>query len=288
VPTPPGGGADILARQIAGLLEPKLKTSVVVENKPGGGGTIGVTLMTQAKPDGYTIGMIWTGPITTTPNTRKVPYTSESYTPLVQVGSSSYVMCVAAGFPAANAKELIEQLRQHPRKYTYGNDGVGGTMHLGAERIFKALGVQARAIAFGGAGETLRAFLGSQIDIYGGSFPAILPYVSSGKAKCLILTSADDNPVVPGASGLKALGLGDLETVLWWGLIAPKGLPADVRDKLTTALLEVAKSPAITKTLKNIGAQPVIRGPAEFRTMIDKETAAFAAVVKEIGLEKNR
>lgn len=288
VPTPPGGGTDILARQIATLLEAKLKTSVVVENKPGGGGTIGVTLISQAKPDGYTLGMIWTGPITTTPNTRSVPYGLDSYTPLVQVGSSSYVLCVAAEFPASNAKEFIEELRKHPRKYTYGNDGVGGTMHLGGERIFKALGIQARPIPFGGAGETVRAFLGNQIDIFGGSFPTILPHVASGKAKCLMLTAVEDNPAVPGASGLKALGIPELETVLWWGMIAPKGLPPDVQTKLTDALLEVARSPQILDVLKNIGAQPVIRGPKEFREMIEKESIAFGAVAKDIGLERDR
>jgi tripartite-type tricarboxylate transporter receptor subunit TctC len=286
VPTPPGGGTDTLARQLAEVMEPILGTKLVVENKPGGGGTVGTTLVSQGRPDGYTLGMIWNGPITTAPHTLQVPYTPESYTPIVQIGSSSYVMCVAPEFPASNAKEFVQALRQAPGKYTYGNDGVGGTMQLAAERIFKALGVKARPVPFGGAGETLRNFLGGHVDIYGGSLPPVLPHVAAGKAKCLLLTSADDNPAVPQASGLKALGIGDLETVLWWGVIGPKGLPRSLVDRLEAVFRKAAESPQIQQALDKIGARPLVRGPQEMAQLIRSESAALGEIAKDLGLER--
>ncbi len=195
-------------------------------------------------------------------------------------------MCVAPEFPASNAKEFIEALRRNPGKYTYGNDGVGGTMQLGAERIFKALGVKARAVPFGGAGETARKFLGGHVDIYGGSLPPILPHVAAGKAKCLLVTSAEDNPSVPQASGLRALGIPELETSLWWGVIGPRGLPQNLIATLEAAFRKAAESPKIKEALAKIGAEPVVRGPQEFATLIDNESTAFGQVAKDLGLER--
>src|ERR1700693_1079252 len=103
VPTPPGGGADTLARLTAQAVEPILHTSVIVENRPGAGGTIGTGFVARATPDGYTLGFAWNGPLTTTPNTTKVSYTRDSYTPIIEIGYASYVMCVAPDFPASNA-----------------------------------------------------------------------------------------------------------------------------------------------------------------------------------------
>jgi len=204
VPSPPGGGTDIAIRLLAELTEPFLKQKLVVVNKPGGGGTVGVSLLTQAKPDGYTLGGVWNSPLTASPHTLQVSYTPEDYLPILQVSSAPYILCAAPDFPANNALELIAELKKNPGKYTYGNDGVGGTMQLAGERIFKALGVKVRPVPFGGAGETAKNFLGGHVTFYGGSIPPIMPHIKAGKAKALLLTSAADNPAVPTASGLRS------------------------------------------------------------------------------------
>ena len=286
VPTPPGGGTDIIARQLAEIVEPILGQKLVIENKPGGGGSVGTALITQARPDGYTLLMNFNGPLTTLPHSLQVPYTTDSYTPIIQVGFGSYVLCTAPDFPASSAKELIAQLKQNPGKYTYGNDGVGNTMQLAAERIFRHFDVKARPVPFGGAGETARNFLGGHVDFYGGSLPPILPHVAAGKAKCLLLTSAADNPAMPGASGLAALGIPQLETVLWWGLIGPKGLPANVVETLEKAFHEAVASPRFKETMEKQGATPVARGSKEMAALIDKEYAALGEVAKAVGLQK--
>jgi tripartite-type tricarboxylate transporter receptor subunit TctC len=286
VPTPPGGGTDIIARQLAEIIEPILGQKLVIENKPGGGGSVGTALITQARPDGYTLLMNFNGPLTTLPHSLQVPYTTDSYTPIIQVGFGSYVLCTAPDFPAANARELIANLKQNPGKYTYGNDGVGNTMQLAAERIFRHFDLKARPVPFGGAGETARNFLGGHVDFYGGSLPPILPHVAAGKAKCLMLTSAADNPAMPGASGLAALGAAELETVLWWGLIGPKGLPANVIDTLDKAFRQAVASPRFKETMEKQGATPVARGSKEMGELIQKEYAALGEVAKAVGLQK--
>jgi tripartite-type tricarboxylate transporter receptor subunit TctC len=286
VPSPPGGGTDIFGRQLAELVEPILGQKLVVENKPGGGGTVGTTLVTQARPDGYTLGMIWNSPLTTSPHSLQVPYTPDSYTPIIQIGSSSYVLCTAPDFPAANGKEFIAHLKQNPGKYTYGNDGVGGTMQLAAERIFGEFGAKVRPVPFGGAGETARNFLGGHVDFYGGSLPPILPHVAAGKAKCLVLTSAANNPALPAASGLADLGAPGAETVLWWGVIGPKGLPADRVQAIEAAFRKAAESPRFKEVQQKQGATAVIRGSDEMAKLIRSEHAALGAVAQSLGLQR--
>ncbi len=286
VPGPPGGGTDLLARQLAEAVRPILGVRVIVENKPGAGGALGITLVTQARPDGYTLGFSHNGPLTSVPNTRQVAYTPASYQPLVQVGYSSYIMCVAPGFPAGDARQLLDTLKKNPGKYTYGTDGVGGTMQLAAEQIFQREGIKAIAVPFGGAGETARNFLGGHVDIYGGSLQAIMPDAAAGKAKCLLLTSKDNNPAAPQASGVAALGMPDASAGLWWGLIGPKDLPKNIAATLVDAFTQAGHTKLVQDALDKINAEPVVRGPEDYRKLIDTESAAFAKVAEAIGLKK--
>jgi tripartite-type tricarboxylate transporter receptor subunit TctC len=284
VATPPGGGADTFARLTAQAVEPILHTSVIVENRPGAGGSIGTAYVARANPDGYTLGFAWNGPLTTTPNTMKVPYTRDSYTPIIEIGYASYVMCVAPDFPANNAKEFIAQLKRNPGKYTYGNDGAGGTMQLAAERIFAHFGIKQVAVPFKGAGETLQNFLGHQVDIYGGSLPPVLPYMKNGTAKCLLLTSGADNAQAPQASGLDAVGAKGLDVGLWYALIGPQRLPSDIVDILYRAYREAAQAPAVLAAMERFGTTPGTRGPKEAKEMIAREYDALHEVAERLGL----
>lgn len=286
VPSPPGGGTDIFARQLAEIAERSLKQKLVVENKPGGGGTVGTTILSNAKPDGYTLAFVWNSPLTTSPHTLPVAYTPDKYEAILSIGYSSYVLCVQPDFPASNAKEMVEVIKAAPGKYTYGNDGVGGTMQLAAERIFKALDLKVRSVPFGGAGETAKNFLGGHVDFYGGSLPPILAHEKAGKAKCLILTSAEGNPSLPQASGLDALGIGREATVLWWALIAPKGVPADRLAILTKAFTEAENDPRFKAAMEQQGAIFAPKDATATDAAIRSELAALGEVAKSIGLAK--
>jgi tripartite-type tricarboxylate transporter receptor subunit TctC len=286
VPAPPGGGTDVFARILGELAEASLKQKVVIENRAGAGGSLGVTQIAAANPDGHTLGFIWNSPLTASPQTLNVSYTPDSYRPLLSIGYSSYVLCAQPTFAANNATEFVDQLKKSNGKLTYGNDGIGGTMQLAAERVFKKLGVKVRAIPFGGAGETAKNFLGAHVDFYGGSLPPIIPHVAAGKAKCLLLTSAKGNATLPQAQGLEAIGLASEETVLWWGMIAPPKVPDGIAGQLEKVFTEAANSDRFKDAMAKQGAVHRVLGGAATDKMIRSELAAMTDVARDAGIQR--
>lgn len=286
IPTAAGGGTDISLRMLAELVEPLLGQKVVVVNKTGGGGTVGMAGIVQAKPDGYTIGGLWNAPLTMTPHMLPAPYKPSDYAAVSLVTWAPTILCVKAAFPANDGKGFIGELKKNPGRYTYGNDGLGGTLHLASERVFSKLGVKARPVPFAGAGETLKAFLGDHIDIYAGSISPILPYVRDKSAKCLMLTSAERNPTVPDAAGLDDLGVPNEATVLWRGIIAPKAVPPDRLAVLQKAFSEAAQSPRFKEFMMKRGEEAKGSSSADFRQLIDIEYAAMGKIMESIGLAK--
>jgi tripartite-type tricarboxylate transporter receptor subunit TctC len=285
VPAPPGGGTDVFARKLAELAEPILKQKIVVENRAGDGGALGTSQVISSRPDGHTLGLVWNGPLTIGPHTRQTTSTPDRYRALLQIGYAPYVLCALPEFPARNAKQLVAYLQANPGKYTYGSDGPGGMMQLAAGRIFSKLDVKVRPVSFAGAGETAINFLGGHVTFYGGSLPPILPHIKAGKAKCLLLTTAGDHPALPEASGLNALGIASEETLLWWGLIAPNGIPPDRLKTLTAAFHRAATDPHFRETMAYQGATFALKdGPAMERA-VREELAALGAVAKAIGLD---
>ena len=284
IPTPPGGGTDGYFRVLAREAEPLLGEPIVILNVPGAGGTIGVGQMVRAQPDGQTVAAVWLGPITVSPNTMKVPYTPNDYIPIVQVSSAPYVLCVHPDFPANDGKGLIEALKKDPDKYTYGNDGLGGPGHLGTARILRAVNASARDVPFKGAGETLQNFLGRHVDIYVGSIPPILPHLQAGKAKCLLVTSAERVPSLPAAASLTDIGIPNEETILWRALIAPKATPPDRIAALESAFEKAANAPASRKFLEDAGEQTVIKKGAALKRYIEAEYEAMAKLAKALNL----
>jgi tripartite-type tricarboxylate transporter receptor subunit TctC len=284
VPTAPGGGTDGYFRVLAKEATPFIKDTIVIINVPGAGGTIGVAQMVHSQPDGQTLAAVWLGPVTVSPNTMKVPYTPNDYIPVIQLTSAPYVFCVHPGFPATEGKSFIEELRKNPDKYTYGDDGIGGPGQLAAERIFRAMKVKARDIPFKGAGETLTAFLGKHIDIYDGSVPPVLQHAQAGRAKCVLLSSADKIAALPSASGLRELGIPDEELILWRGVLAPKGTPPAKIAELEAGFEKAASAPATRKFLDDAGEQLLIRKGAALRQYIDKEYEAIGKLAKALNL----
>lgn len=284
IPAGAGGGTDTSARKLAILLEEKLGTSIAILNVGGGGGSVGASQFMQAKPDGYALFATWNSPLTTVPQVQNVAYSLDSFTPIASTSETAYTLCVKADFPATTGEEFLAELEANPGKYTYGNDGIGGTMQLAAERIFQAKGIDAVAIPFGGAGETLQNFLGGHVDIYGGSISTVLPYVENGEAKCPMVTSAADVPALPGASGLETLGLGDKETLLWRAILGPKGLDQAIVDKLADVIDEAVNDPSYVEFLATKGEVPNVVKGEELGARLQQEYDALAEVSKNLGL----
>ena len=258
VPTAAGGGTDIAFRMLAEIAEGSLGQKVVVSNKVGGGGFIGMSSIVRAKPDGYTLGGLWNAPLTMTPHMQPAPYSPNDYATLTLADSAATIFCTKTDFPANNGKEFI----------------------------FSKVGAKARPVPFGGAGETLKAFLGGHIDIYAGSITPILPYTKDGQAKCLLVTTVKRVDAVPQAASLTDIGVPETQTVLWHGLIAPKGVPADRMAILEKAFREAARSEKFSQYMQSRGIEIEASSAADFRKLIDTEYVAMGEVMKSLGLAK--
>jgi tripartite-type tricarboxylate transporter receptor subunit TctC len=269
------------------LAEPILGVKIVVENKPGASGTIGLSQLARSKPDGHTLAAVWNAPLTIAPHTLNTPYATADFEPVTQTtGGTPLIFCVRPDFPAASGKEFVAYAKNHPDKLTYGTDGVGAMVQLSGERLFRPLGLKLRAVPFGGAAETLKNFLGGHIDIYGGTIPPIEGQLRNNKAKCLITTAAGTVKELPNAASAGELGLSDQATELWRGLIAPKGTPPERLKVLADAFRKAGEHQKFQSYLQKSGEKAVFGSPDQFRSLIVAESAAFAKVVKEIGLER--
>lgn len=284
IPAGAGGGTDTSARKLAILLEEALGQSIAILNVSGGGGSVGATQFMQAKPDGYALFATWNSPLTTVPQVQNVAYSLDSFTPIASTSETAYTLCVMADFPGTTGEDFLAELAANPGKYTYANDGIGGTMQLAAERIFQAKGIDTVAIPFGGAKESLQNFLGGHVDIYGGSISTVLPHVEAGTAVCPVVTSAADVAALPGASGLAALGLADKETLLWRAILGPKDLDPAIVTKLADIIEAAVNDPGYVEFLATKGETPnVVKGDALGQRLQD-EFDGLAAVSKALGL----
>jgi len=289
VPIAPGGGTDVFARMLAEIASPILRQPIVVENRAGASGTIGLQAMLDAPRDGHTISFIWNAPLTSVPHTLGTRYTMDDFEPMFIVGTAPFTICVRPNHPAQNAQDLLTLIRSRPpESVSYGNEGVGGTMHLAAERMFRRLGMQLQAIPFQGASQTLTAFTGGHIDLYGGSVAVVMATARAGNARCLLLTSAANHPAFPQASGLAALGIPEEETTIWWGMIAPRNVPADRVAVLQAAFRQAAASDRFRQLLEAQGVTPGWVEGAAMGTVMRREYDELGRVATAIGLQRPR
>lgn len=287
VPIAAGGGTDVFARMLAELASPILRQPVIVENRAGASGTIGLQAMLDAPRDGHTISFIWNAPLTSVPHTLGTRYTMDDFEPMFIVGTAPFTICVRPNHPAQNAQDLLTLIRSRPpESVSYGNEGVGGTMHLAAERMFRRLNLQLQAIPFQGAAQTLNAFTGGHIDLYGGSVAVVMATARAGNARCLLLTSAADHPAFPQASGLRALGIPEEETTIWWGMIAPRGVPADRIATLQAAFRQAGATDRFRTLLEQQGVTPTWTEGAAMGAVMKREYDELGRVAAAIGLQR--
>lgn len=288
VPIAPGGGTDVFARLLAEIIGTALGQPIVVENRPGASSTIGTQFVAESRADGTTLLFTANAPITAAPHVMATRYTLDQLDPMFIVGHTGFTLCVRQDSPITTAQALIAAMRAAPGRMTYGTDGVGGNMHLAAERLFRALGLEAVMVPFQGAAQTLTAFSGGHIDLYGGSIAVAMPAIRDGRARCLILTQRAEHPEVPTASGLDALGVPNEETLIWWGMLAPRGMAADRRAALMTAFEAAWRSERFQTQLARSGVTPLFRDSAGSAALIAEENEALGRVVRQIGIERQR
>ncbi len=288
VPFPPGGVADLTGRPLALALEKALKGRIVVENRAGAGGGVGMGAVARAKPDGYTILMALSS-ITVIPpadklNGRKSQFELAELAPLALITADPTVLCVAADSPWKNLKDLLDDARRRPGEINYGSSGVYGTLHVAIEMLANAADVKFQHVPFQGAGPAVTALLGGHVQMLASGPSAVIPQVKAGKFR--VLASWGDRRLasLPDVPTLKESGLG-VEFYIWSGVFVPAGVPESIKLLLRQAIRVAVNDPQFKQALDTMSTPLAYLDAPEFASFIEKDAAKMAIVVQKIGKE---
>ena len=287
VPFPPGGGTDLISRTLAAKLTEAWGVQVVADNRPGGGGTIGLGIAAKTPPDGYTIVLGQASNVSVAPGLYgKLPYDSiKDLQPITQVISAPIVIVSHPSFPAKTAKELIAYARAKPGAVTFGSPGNGTIGHLSLEMLKSMAKIDMLHIPYKGASLAITELIGGQITIYGSSMPPALPLISAGKLRALGVTTAKRLTPLPSVPTIAESGVKDYEAVNWYGVMMPAGVSKDMVAKVHTDLVRILKLPDVQERFKGEGGDIVANTPEEFAAFIRKDVPKWSKVVKDSGVK---
>lgn len=282
IPYPPGGSADLLARPISIELAKKLGQTVIIDYKPGAGGTIATGQLARAKPDGYTILMVLAAHAINPNLYPSLPYdTAKDFAPVSLVANLPLLAAAPKAAPFNTIQELIAYAKKNPGKVSYASAGNGNTSHLAVELFKKATGTDMVHIPYKGSGPAVVAMMGNEVDLMFDSISTSLPQVKGGKLKALAVSSAERAKVLPDVPTIEESGVPGFVVNGWYGIIAPGGTPPEVVNALSQAIAEVVKQPAVGEQLADYGYALVGSTPEAFGAHINKELETWARVVKD-------
>ena len=284
VPFPPGGGTDILARTVANKLIAMNNWTVVVDNRPGAGGNIGVDAAAKSAPDGYTLVMGQTSNLTINPSLyAKLPYDPvKDFEPIALVGSSPIAIVVRAESPYRTLADLIAAARAKPDSVSMATSGNGTVAHLSGVRLQKITGTTFVHIPYKGASGALPDIIGGRVDIFLSSVPTVQGQIASGKLRALTVTSLKRSPILPNAPTVAETYKG-FEANTWFGILAPAGTPKPIIATLNAEINKALKDKKVRTTIEAEGGEVLGGTPGDFAAFIKSETAAWGQVVKESG-----
>jgi len=287
VPFPPGGSTDILSRALAQKLSEGLSQPVVIDNRPGAGGSIGSEAAAKAAPDGYTLVMGQLGPLAVSPAIYKnLPYDPvKSFAPVSLMAMVPSVLVVNPQVPAASASDLIAYARANPGKLTYGSAGSGSTSHLTTEYFKLATGTDILHVPYKGVGPMLTDLISGQLSMGINGAPAVMPHVNSGRLRALAVTGSTRLPSLPQIPTLIESGVKGFDASGWYGILAPAGTAREIVMKLNAEIRRIMQTPELRARLDNEGAIPAAGSPEEFAAFIVSEIARWGAVLKRAGIE---
>jgi len=280
VPYAAGGATDLVFRALAASTSKYLGKAVVVVNKPGGAGAVGVTEAMQASPDGYTLVTAIT-PLTILPHQIKTAFTYKDFEPIINVVQDPAMFQVRADSPWKTLREFLDYAKKNPGMITVGNSGAGGGVHLIALAFEKAAGVQFNHIPFAGGGPSVTALLGGHINAVSVSPPEGIPHVKAGKLRIIALFSEKRMADFPDVPTVREQGV-NFSMGQWRGLAAPKGTPPDVIQKLHHAFKQGMEDPAFTKNAADMSVTLAYLGPADFGKLMAADNERYGKLVQEI------
>lgn len=287
---PPGGLADILSRTVALHMSKTLDQQVLVENRPGAGGTIGAGIVAKAAPDGYTILMGALASQSIAPSLfQKLPYDAErDFTPVSKVAEHCLVLVVNPSLPVKNVKALIALAKARPGQLIYGSGGIGSSQHLATEFFNMQAGIKMVHVPYKGSplvmGDLISGQLALSIDIPS----TVLPHIRSGKLRALAVTSLRRWPSISELPTIaEAAALPDFQVIGWFGVVAPAGLPGDVVASLNKEIGRILNLPDVKQQLSDRGVEAASSTPQQFGDLIRSDTIKYAKVIKAAGMKPN-
>ena len=289
VPFPPGGGTDTGARLLAQKLSDKWGQQVIVDNKPGAAGIVGVEIASKAKPDGYTIVMGNIGTQAINPSLyKKLPYNADTaFTPITLVAELPLVLVINPATAAKTTAELIALAKAKPGDLTYSTSGNGSSMHLAAALFENQAGLKLTHVPYKGGGPAIQDLMGGHVSM---SFATVLEtsgQIKSGKLRAIAVTSDKRSPALPDVPTAAESGLPGYNSISWIGLLAPAGTPQPIVDKIAADVNAVLTEPATRQQFVDQGAIPVGSTPAQFKALIDADRVRYGKIIveKDIKLE---
>jgi len=286
VPFAPGAGTDAMGRLVAAKLADLFNTAVVVDNRTGASGAIGAQEVARAAPDGHTL-LLAAAPFTTVP--AALPGAGydplASFVPVGMIAQGPLVWAVNQDVPASTLPELVALARQRPGALNYGSAGVGGINHLVLESLKARTGTFITHIPYRGIAPATVDALSGQLQLLTGTIPALAPHIRDGKLKALAVTSPDRSPALPQVPGMREAGLPDFNVLNYFALVAPKGTPDAVVQRINAALAQIAQMPDVKERLARDALEPATGTPAQLGQFLQKDFDGWRRVVQQQGLK---
>jgi tripartite-type tricarboxylate transporter receptor subunit TctC len=288
VPFPPGGSVDILARLIGEKLAPALGQPVVVDNRSGATGTIGSAHVAKAAPDGYTLLLGTTGPVTMAPAlTAGLTYdSSKDFAPIIEVGITPMVMVVSPNLPAKNLAEFVAYAKTRPGKLNFVSSGTGTTGHLAGEMLKFMAGLDMVHVPYRGGAPAAQDLIAGQVELMFQLVPQMQPHIAAGQLRALGVTAEKRSKALPDVPTMIEQGFPDFEVVTWFGFFAPANTPSAVVDRLNREIAKVIEAPDVTARLTELGSEYSRNSPKEFADFIQRDLRKWKLVVDKSGLMK--
>lgn len=288
IPFPAGGATDILGRTLALKLSTALGQQVIVENKPGAGGTIGADSVAKATPDGYTILMATSSTHSIAPAINpKMPYDAlNDFAPIAHFANAPSVMIVGNSFPAKSVQEAVSLFKNNPGKYNFGSSGIGTYPHLVAELFkWRAGGLFVVHIPYRGTGLVITDLVAGQIGYLMDSIVSAQPYIKDGKVRPLAVSGKARSKSLPNVPTFAEAGVPGLELSNWFGVFAPANTPRTIVDRLNKEINAIAKQSDVVERLERAGAEPASGTPEQFSKVIKDELDGWKAVIKRANIK---
>ena len=282
VPFPAGGATDIFGRAVSQKLGEKLGTTVIVDNKPGAGGTIGSDIVAKAPADGYTLLLATSSTHSIGPAlSNKLPYDAVAdFAPIAHVGSAPNLMVVPNSSPAKNVREWIEYAKKNPGKLNYASSGNGTIVHLMAEYFKASTGLYLVHIPYRGTALSIPDLVSGKLDLLFDSLPSALPHVKEGRLRALGITSLKRSPLFPELAPIADTVPG-WESTTWFGLYGPKNMPADMVTRINAALNQALQEADVKDRLARLGIDPVGGTPQQFASMLETDRAKWKKIITD-------